>query len=263
MKLIATDYGFGRLEGDTFVPMWPSPVEFFAGSDARDSTPRPLADVTVSAPSPSPSKVVCVGLNYRDHAEEAGQPIPQVPVLFPKFANSITGPGAVVAIPAAVRSCDYEAELAVVIGRRASRVSVGAALDHVAGYCCANDVSARDLQFESPQWMRGKAVDGFLPLGPWLVTPDEIPNPQALEISCEVNGELRQRSSTANMIFGIAELISFISQACTLEPGDVVITGTPFGVGMGFDPPRYLSAGDVVTVTISGLGSLVTSFIDE
>ncbi len=262
MKFMATQDGFGRIEGDMFVSMWSSPVDFFAGVEPQDAQPRLLADVTVLAPIAAPSKVICVGLNYRDHAEEAGQPIPQVPVLFPKFANSIAGPG-VVAIPAAVQSCDYEAELAVVIGRRASRVSVSTALDHVAGYCCANDVSARDLQFESPQWLRGKAVDGFLPLGPWLVTADEVGDPQALEISCEVNGEQRQRSSTANMIFGVAELISYISQACTLEPGDVIITGTPFGVGMGFDPPRYLSAGDVVTVTISGLGSLVSTFVDE
>lgn len=262
MRLIATDHGFGRLVDDGFVPMWPSLSAFLDGEQPREETLRSLEEVTVLAPSPRPSKVVCVGLNYRDHAKEAGQPIPQLPILFAKFANSLTGPGPV-AIPAAVRSCDYEAELAVVIGRRAARVSERDALNHVAGYCCANDLSARDLQFETPQWLRGKAIDGFLPLGPWLVTPDDIPDPQALEISCEVNGELRQRSSTANMIFGVAELISFISQACTLEPGDVIITGTPFGVGMGFDPPRYLGPGDVVTVMISGLGSLVTTLIQE
>jgi 2-keto-4-pentenoate hydratase/2-oxohepta-3-ene-1,7-dioic acid hydratase in catechol pathway len=262
MKLIATDQGFGRLDGEVFTALWSTAASYFAGVEPHEAPPRPLHEVTLAALSPSPSKVVCVGLNYRDHAEEARQPIPQVPVLFPKFANSIAGPGPVT-IPRAVQSCDYEAELAVVIGRRASRVTTDDALAHVAGYCCANDLSARDLQFETAQWLRGKAVDGFLPLGPWLVTPDEVPDPQALEITCHVNGEQRQRSSTKHMIFGVAELISFISQTCTLEPGDVIITGTPFGVGMGFDPPRYLSPGDEVTVTISGLGSLVTTFISE
>ena len=262
MRLIATTEGFGRIEERTFVPMWPSAADFYAGRNPQDSPGRSLDDVIVLAPSPQPSKVICVGLNYRDHAEEAGQPIPQVPILFPKFANSICGPGKV-RIPAAVQSCDYEAELAVIIGKRASRVTVADSLHHVAGYCCANDVSSRDLQFETAQWLRGKAVDGFLPLGPWLLTADEVSDPQSLDIRCEVNGELRQRSSTANMIFGVADLISFISLTCTLEAGDVIITGTPFGVGMGFDPPRYLSAGDVVTVAISGLGSLMTTFVQE
>jgi len=262
VRLIATTEGFGRIEDNTFVSMWHSAADFYAGQTPKDLQGRSLEDVSVLAPSPEPSKVLCVGLNYRDHAEEAGQPIPHVPILFPKFANSICGPGDV-RIPAAVQSCDYEAELAVVIGQRASRVSVADSLRHVAGYCCANDVSSRDLQFETSQWLRGKAVDGFLPLGPWLLTADEVPDPQSLDIQCEVNGEMRQRSSTANMIFGVADLVSFISQTCTLEPGDVIITGTPFGVGMGFDPPRYLSAGDVVTVAISGLGSLVTTFVQE
>lgn len=223
----------------------------------------PLADVRLLAPIPEPGKIVCVGLNYRDHAAEAGIPLPDEPVLFAKFANSIVGPGAQIVVPQAVRRVDYEAELGVVIGRRAHRVTPEAALECVAGYVCANDVSARDLQPKNGQWTRGKAVDTFLPTGPWLVTADEIPDPQTLAIRCEVNGELLQDSNTAEMIFGVAELVSFISQTMTLEPGDLVVTGTPAGVGFARTPPRWLVPGDTVTVEIEGVGRLTNSVVRE
>lgn len=262
MKLVNTSAGFGRLEGDQVVVSWPSAEDYFAGVAPHDREPIELNSVELLAPSPRPGKVVCIGLNYRLHAEEGGMPVPEVPILFPKFANSIVGPDTTVPIPPIVTRADYEAELAVVIGRRCSRVAVDDALDpafgYVAGYTCANDLSARDLQFETAQWMRGKAIDGFLPLGPWLVTPDEVGDPEQLGIRCWVNGELRQDSTTSDLIFGVAELISFISQACTLEPGDVIITGTPSGVGMAFDPPRWLTRGDETIVEIGKLGRLRT-----
>jgi 2-keto-4-pentenoate hydratase/2-oxohepta-3-ene-1,7-dioic acid hydratase in catechol pathway len=258
MKLLNTSAGFGRLEDGEFVAMWATPGRFYAGEEAVEGGRRPIGEIDILAPSPAPEKVVCVGLNYRRHAEEAGMPIPTVPVLFPKFANSVVAAGATVRVPDATTQVDYEAELAVIIGRACHRVSVDEALAYVAGYTCANDLSARDLQFETGQWMLGKAIDGFLPIGPWLVTPDEVGDPQQLSIRCRVNGELRQDSTTADMIFGVAEIISFVSRTCTLVPGDIIITGTPFGVGMGFDPPKWVGPGDEMVVEIDRLGSLVT-----
>ena len=166
------------------------------------------------------------------------------------------GPGDAIEVPPVVEHCDYEAELGVVIGRTATRVRESDALGHVAGYLCANDVSARDLQFRSPQWMLGKAIDSFLPCGPWLVTSDEIPDPQDLGIRCLVNGDVMQDSSTGQMVFGVAELVAFISRTLTLEPGDVIATGTPPGVGMARTPPRWLVDGDEVTVEIERIGAL-------
>jgi 2-keto-4-pentenoate hydratase/2-oxohepta-3-ene-1,7-dioic acid hydratase in catechol pathway len=216
------------------------------------------------APVTKPEKIVCVGLNYRDHAAESGQPVPEAPVLFAKYRNSLVGPGGSIRLPrAAPENVDYEAELAVVIGRSASRVPVSRALEHVAGYTCANDVSARDLQSRGGQWVHGKAIDSFLPLGPWLVTPDEIGDPQMLRIRCTINGEVLQESNTKQMVFGVADLISFISQTITLSPGDVIITGTPPGVGAARKPPRFLRAGDAVTVSIDGIGDLTNPVEDE
>jgi 2-keto-4-pentenoate hydratase/2-oxohepta-3-ene-1,7-dioic acid hydratase in catechol pathway len=212
--------------------------------------------VKLLAPVPRPGKIICVGLNYRDHAKETGKAVPTEPILFPKFANSVVGPGAEVLVPPEADEIDYEAELAVVIGRRASRVAAADALDHVAGYTCANDVSSRSLQFLSGQWLLGKAIDTFLPLGPYLVTADEVPDPQALGIRCLVNDELLQDSNTGQMVFGVAELIAYASRTITLEPGDLLVTGTPAGVGMAADPPRYLRAGDRMRVEIDGLGEL-------
>ena len=249
MKLLSYAGGFGRVEDGAVVPMGDDLVRFLATGAVQTGAPLPLASLRLRAPVPRPGKVICVGLNYRDHAEESGQPIPDEPVLFAKFTNSVTGP------PIA-HQVDYEAELGVVIGREAHRVDERTALEHVAGYTCVNDVSARDLQFRSSQWLLGKAIDGFLPMGPWLVTSDEIPDPQTLRIRCEVGGETLQDSSTAQMIFGVAELIAFVTRTISLEPGDVIATGTPPGVGMARTPPRWLRDGDEVTVEIERVGAL-------
>jgi 2,4-didehydro-3-deoxy-L-rhamnonate hydrolase len=258
VRLVSFEGGFGRVEDGTVVPMGPSLADWlaFGTQSVATGAPRPLAELRLLAPVPRPGKIVCVGLNYRDHANETGQPIPSEPVLFSKYANSVVGPGADVVVPPDAEKIDYEAELAVVIGRRASGVPTGEALDHVAGYTCANDVSSRTLQFRSSQWLLGKAIDTFLPLGPYLVTADEVPDPQALGIRCLVNDELRQSSDTGQMIFGVADLVSFTSRTITLEPGDVLITGTPAGVGMAADPPRYLRPGDRMRIEIDGVGEL-------
>ena len=258
MRLVSFEGGFGRVEDGKVVLMGPSLVDWlaFGTQGIATGTPRPLAEVKLLAPVPRPGKIICVGLNYRDHAKETGKAVPTEPILFPKFANSVVGPGAEVLVPPEADEIDYEAELAVVIGRRASRVAVADALDHVAGYACANDVSSRSLQFRTGQWLTGKAIDTFLPLGPYLVTADEVPDPQALGIRCLVNDEPRQDSSTSEMVFGVAELVSYTSRTLTLEPGDLLVTGTPSGVGMAKDPPRFLSPGDRMRVEIDGLGQL-------
>jgi len=210
-------------------------------------------------PIDRPGKIICVGLNYRDHAEEQGVDLPKAPLFFAKYTTSLIGPGDPIVIPSVVEQCDYEAELGVVIGREAHRVDERTALEHVAGYTCVNDVSACDLQFRSSQWLLGKAIDGFLPMGPWLVTSDEIPDPQTLRIRCEVDGETLQDSSTAQMIFGVAELIAFVTRTISLEPGDIIATGTPPGVGMARTPPRWLRDGDEVTVEIERIGALTNA----
>ena len=202
-----------------------------------------------------PQKIVCVGLNYRDHAEEQGVALPERPLLFAKWPNTLLGNGQAIRIPAISRQVDYEAELGVVIGRRVSGVSVEDALDFVQGYVVANDVSGRDLQFADGQWVRGKSLDTFLPVGD-LVPASEVPDPQALLIRTILNGEVMQNSSTSNMVFGVADVISFISQAITLEPGDLIITGTPAGVGAFRDPPVWLKPGDEISIEIDGVGSI-------
>jgi 2-keto-4-pentenoate hydratase/2-oxohepta-3-ene-1,7-dioic acid hydratase in catechol pathway len=256
MRLVTFDGGFGRVEGDAVVPMGADLISYLVTGEADDGDRVALAGLRVRAPVPKPGKIVAVGLNYRDHAAESGQPIPEEPILFAKFANSVIGPGDAIEIPRATERTDYEAELGVVIGRVAREVGRDEALSAVAGYTCVNDVSARDLQLRVSQWTRGKAVDTFLPMGPALVTPDEIPDPGRLAIRCVVNGEVMQDSNTDQMIFDVAELVSFISQTLTLEPGDVIATGTPPGVGFARKPPRFLGAGDEVTVEIEGIGAL-------
>ena len=206
-------------------------------------------------PIERPGKIVCVGLNYRDHAEEQGVELPAEPLLFAKWPSSLIGPGEAIAIPSIVTKADYEAELGVVIGKRARGVSVADALGHVDGYVVANDVSGRDLQFADGQWVRGKSLDTFLPVGD-LVPAADVPDPQALPIRAVLNGNVMQESNTSNMIFGVAEVIAFISQAITLEPGDLIITGTPAGVGAFRDPPVWLQPGDEITIEIDGVGSI-------
>jgi 2-keto-4-pentenoate hydratase/2-oxohepta-3-ene-1,7-dioic acid hydratase in catechol pathway len=212
---------------------------------------------------PRPGKIVCVGLNYRDHAAEGGMDLPKAPLLFAKWPNTLIGDGDAVVLPPESTQVDYEAELGVVIGTKAKRVSERDALDHVEGYICVNDVSARDLQFADGQWTRGKSPDTFCPVGPRLVPRDEIADPQALAIRCIVNGEALQDSSTAQMIFSVAEIIAYTSQIITLEPGDLIATGTPAGVGVFRDPKVLLKDGDEVSVEIEGLGTLTNPFIKE
>jgi 2-keto-4-pentenoate hydratase/2-oxohepta-3-ene-1,7-dioic acid hydratase in catechol pathway len=212
---------------------------------------------------PRPGKIVCVGLNYRDHAAEGGQDLPKAPLLFAKWPNTLIGDGDPVVLPPESTQVDYEAELGVVIGTKAKRVSERDALDHVEGYICVNDVSARDLQFADGQWTRGKSPDTFCPVGPRLVPREEIGDPQSLAIRCIVNGEALQDSSTAQMIFSVAEIIAYTSQIITLEPGDLIATGTPAGVGVFRDPKVLLKDGDEVSVEIEGLGTLTNPFIKE
>ena len=203
----------------------------------------------------TPGKIVCIGLNYRDHAEEQGTALPERPLLFAKWANTLVGDGDPIRIPPLTKQVDYEAELGVVVGRRASRVAADDALEFVRGYVVANDVSARDLQFSDGQWVRGKSLDTFLPVGE-LVTASAVPDPQALGIRAVLNGETMQDSNTANMVFGVAEIVSFVSQGITLEPGDLIITGTPAGVGAFRKPQVWMQPGDEITIEIDGVGSI-------
>ena len=217
-----------------------------------------LADVELLAPVPRPGKVVAIGINYRSHAAEQDREPPTSPVIFAKFPTAVVGHGAdVVWDPALTQAVDFEAELAVVIGWTARKVDASIALEHVLGYTCLNDVSARDLQYADKQFTRAKSLDTFCPLGPALVTDDEVGDPQALGIRCLVNGEVMQDNSTADMVFGVAELIAFCSQAFTLEPGDVIATGTPAGVGWFREPKRMLRDGDEMVVEIERVGRLV------
>jgi 2-keto-4-pentenoate hydratase/2-oxohepta-3-ene-1,7-dioic acid hydratase in catechol pathway len=200
-------------------------------------------------------KFICIGLNYSDHAAETGAPVPSEPIIFMKATSTIVGPNDTVEIPRGSTKTDWEVELGVVIGKTAKYVSEQDALQHVAGYCVINDLSEREFQLERQgQWTKGKSADTFGPIGPWLVTRDEIPDPQRLPMWLEVNGVRRQNGSTATMIFGIASLVSYLSQFMSLQPGDIISTGTPPGVGLGMKPPVYLKAGDVVTLGIEGLG---------
>lgn len=209
----------------------------------------------MSVPIPRPGKIVCVGLNYRDHAEEQGAELPAAPLLFAKFTTALIGPGDPIVIPSVVMRCDYEAELGVVIGATVKNVSKENALEAVAGYVAANDVSARDLQFADGQWTRGKSPDTFCPVGP-LVPAADVPDPHALRIRAILNGDTVQDSTTANLIFGIDEVISYASRTSTLEAGDLILTGTPAGVGVFREPPRLLEPGDEITIEIDGVGSL-------
>lgn len=205
---------------------------------------------------PTPQKILCVGLNYRRHAAESGAKVPDVPVLFSKFNNALAAHGETIPIPHDVVEIDYEVELAVVIGKPARYIAEGAALDYVLGYCTANDVSARELQMRTSQWLLGKTPDKFCPLGPYLVTADEVGDPQTLSIKSWLNGELRQNSTTADMVFSVAQIISYASRYMTLLPGDVILTGTPEGVILGMKEKAWMRAGDEITVEVENLGKL-------
>ena len=222
-----------------------------------------LAAVKLLAPVPRPSKFICVGLNYRDHAAESRSEIPTVPTIFNKFPSVVIGPGDPIVLPKASQRPDYEAEFAFVIGRGGRHVPAAQALDHVLGYTIVNDVTARDFQRATTQWLMGKTFDTFAPMGPWIVTKDEIADPHALDISLEIGGETLQKSNTTEMVFRIPELIEYVSTVVTLEPGDVFATGTPAGVGFARKPPRWLKPGEEVIVRISGIGELKNPVVAE
>ena len=237
------------------------------GAEGRDRVAAAIAKGTVShdpatatllAPVPDPGKVVCLGLNYRDHAEESGMAIPEEPVLFSKFPSAVVGPGATIELPPVSTQVDYEAELVWVIGKSGRDIPRDRAMDYIAGYTVGHDVSARDWQLNKPgkQWMAGKTFDTFAPIGPAVVTADEVPDPHNLGIRLRLNGATMQDSNTNQLIFRADEVISYLSQIFTLEPGDLIFTGTPPGVGMARKPPVWLKEGDVVEVEIDGLGVL-------
>jgi 2-keto-4-pentenoate hydratase/2-oxohepta-3-ene-1,7-dioic acid hydratase in catechol pathway len=259
VRLVSYRGGFGRIEGSQVVPLGADVVEWLAGSSPVEGEPVELDSLELLAPVPRPGKIVCVGRNYVEHAHERGFEAPPEPILFAKWGNSVVGPDATVAVPPQTEQPDWEAELGVVIGNRCSRVAPDAALACVGGYTCLNDLSARDLQNRVSQWTRGKAIDGFLPMGPALVTPDEIGDPQQLGIRCRVGDETMQDSHTSLMIWPVAELIAFVSETITLEPGDVIASGTPAGIGAARTPPRFLRDGDTVEVEIERIGVLRTT----
>jgi acylpyruvate hydrolase len=227
-----------------------------AESAPPESASYPLSGVRLRPPVPRPGKIIALGLNYRDHSLEQGVPPPSTPLIFAKFPTSITGPYDPILIPEGDPQVDYEAELAVVIGRRGKMVPASQAMSFVAGYMALNDVSARQWQFSDKQWVRGKSCDTFCPVGPWLTTTDQVPDPHALNIAARVNGQTLQNSNTRHLIFRIPGLITFISASITLEPGDIIATGTPDGVGVFRKPPIFLKPGDIVEVEIESLGTL-------
>jgi 2-keto-4-pentenoate hydratase/2-oxohepta-3-ene-1,7-dioic acid hydratase in catechol pathway len=268
---ISDDKRLGLLKGDVIVDITEIAPDMISlikqGSSALLAadklTPKSAyaLDAIEYLPAVNAGKVVAIGRNYHDHAVEGGSEPPKSPLLFTKFTNSLTAHNAKVRLHEISEQIDFEAELAVVIGKRASKAPQEEALDYVFGYTCLDDVSARDLQFSDGQWVRGKSLDGFCPIGPFITTKDEIPDPQALKIEGILNGEVMQSSNTKMMIFNVAYLIHYISQAITLEPGDVIATGTPEGVGVFREPPVLLKDGDVFEVVIEKLGTLRNTFV--
>ena len=223
--------------------------------DARSHL-LPLDTLELGPPVPDPDKILCLGVNYREHAAEAQQELPAIPMFFAKFRNSLIGPSSPILLPRVSTQIDYEGELAVIIGSRCKEVSEQEALQYVAGYSIMNDVSARDIQLQTSQWTAGKALDTFGPMGPGMVLASDIPDPQTLMLTTRVNGQVVQHESTANMIFSVATSIAFLSSLMTLEPGDIIATGTPSGVGFKRTPPLFLQEGDVVEVEIERIGSI-------
>jgi 2-keto-4-pentenoate hydratase/2-oxohepta-3-ene-1,7-dioic acid hydratase in catechol pathway len=221
----------------------------------------PLSKAKLRAPIAHPNKITCIGLNYADHAREGGQEPPPAPIFFLKSHNTICGPGDPIKLPPNSSQVDYEAEFAVVIGKRGSRISEAEAHKYIAGYTILHDVSARDMQFSDKQWYRGKSCDTFAPTGPWIVTPDEIADPHDLRISLTLNGETLQDSNTSNLIFKVPFLISYLSQSLTWEVGDLISTGTPPGVGFARKPPVFMKAGDTVSVMVEGIGTLTNPVV--
>ncbi len=258
----------GILDGDRVHEIEGKPWMDVADLLRSGVTPRATASsvaldaVTLQAPLGRSGKVVCVGLNYHDHCREQGIQPPAYPMLFAKFGNAVNHPGAEIVRPAATERLDLECELAVVIGRTASHIAAGQALDHVFGYTILNDITMRDLQREDRQWLRAKGTDGFAPIGPAVVTRDELGDGRGLRLSSSVNGELWQDSTTDEMVFDVPTLVAFISSFVRLEPGDLIATGTPAGVGHYQDPPRYLHDGDLLRCEIAGIGVLENRVVD-
>jgi 2-keto-4-pentenoate hydratase/2-oxohepta-3-ene-1,7-dioic acid hydratase in catechol pathway len=248
----------------SLLALGPAGLERAAAALAK-GTPRPLTSVRLLAPVPDPGKVICVGLNYADHARESGVAPPDEPVLFNKFPTALVAHGEPIILPRVSHEVDYEAELVVVIGRGGRHIARERAFEHVAGYCPGHDVSARDWQLHKPgkQWLMGKTFDTFAPCGPALITRDEVPRPGKLRIQFRLNGRTLQDSNTDQLIFPIDELVAYVSQVCTLEPGDLIFTGTPPGVGFARKPPIFLQAGDVAEVEIEGLGVLSNPVVAE
>jgi len=236
-----------------------------AGDALGAGQPVPLEEIELLPPIPNPEKIICVGLNYADHAKESGAKPPGEPVLFNKFPTAICGEWSPIVLPGLSREVDFEAELVVVIGRGGRRIPRGKAREHVAAYCCGNDVSARDWQLRKPggQWLLGKSFDTFAPVGPMLVTADEVPEPGNLRIQLRLNGRTMQDSSTSQLIFPVDELVAYVSGVCTLTPGDLIFTGTPPGVGFARKPPVFLQPGDSVEVEIERLGVLHNPVVAE
>lgn len=250
----ADPFGVYDLDGD-FLPMLRKEVERAESGTSKLRVESPDG-VRLLAPIPRPGKIVCVGVNYDDHALESSMDLPERPLIFSKFSSTICGPGDSVSIPVGSEQVDYEAELGVVIGREVRGCTEENALEAVLGYTCVNDISARDFQFSDGQWQRGKSCDGFCPIGPEIVTTDEVPDPQSLAIRMELNGTTMQEETTAEMVFDVRSIIAHISSFATLEPGDLIATGTPPGCGFAMDPPVYLASGDQVTVSIESIGEL-------
>lgn len=240
----------------------PAGLALLAAIDPK-SLPKVSSGVMLAPPVERPSKIVCIGLNYSDHAAEVGMQPPSEPIIFLKASTAYTGPHGPVIKPPHSTKLDWEVELCIVIGAEASFVPEDSALDYVAGYTVGNDVSEREFQTERPggQWTKGKSGDGFAPVGPWLVTKDEIPHPEDLKIWLEVNGERMQDGTTSTLIFGVKKIVSFVSEYMTLLPGDIIMTGTPPGVGAGKKPPKFLEAGDEIRLGIEGLGEQVQKVV--
>ncbi|MGH9628189.1 MAG: fumarylacetoacetate hydrolase family protein [Bryobacteraceae bacterium] len=254
---------------------YPDILTVIAGGDAAQKTIKAFvegappeavldgASVRITAPIPRPHKIICVGLNYRDHAEESGMEIPKVPTIFNKFPSCVIGPGDEIVLPKNSEKPDYEAEFAFVIGKGGRHIPGDKWREHVFGYTIVNDVSARDFQMATTQWLMGKTFDTFAPMGPCIVTADEIEDPHALDIKMTISGKVLQDSNTRHLIFRIPDLIAYLSSVFTLEPGDIVSTGTPAGVGLGHKPPRWLKAGDECVITVQGIGELRNPVVPE
>jgi 2-keto-4-pentenoate hydratase/2-oxohepta-3-ene-1,7-dioic acid hydratase in catechol pathway len=236
-------------------------VDYFHGDRQLTRLFIPVEQARLRAPIPRPGKIICVGRNYAEHARERGAELPAQPIFFLKSNNTICGPGEVIVLPPNSRQVDYEAEFAVVIGQGGRRIPEEKAYEHIAGYTILNDVSARDMQAQDKQWFRGKSCDTFAPTGPWIVTRDEIPDPHNLRISLMLNGQTMQDSNTNNMIFKVPYLVSYLSQSLTLEPGDLISTGTPEGVGAHRTPPVFLRPGDTVSITVERIGTLTNPIV--